>query len=131
MVRDCVQALEQGEFRASRLLEAIVLSYPFYAPKPEAVSRAMGVKIQATLAAHVPPRGRRRAGPAAARSDDARAAAAAAEPKSAAAPVRAAYLYFPNGAWMDAWVPKTDRHRLRTAVQPDAAGAGAGFGRRS
>src|SRR5437763_10970893 len=24
----------------------------------------------------------------------------------AAAPVRAAYLYFPNGAWMDAWVPK-------------------------
>jgi hypothetical protein len=22
------------------------------------------------------------------------------------APVRAAYLYFPNGAWMDAWVPK-------------------------
>src|SRR5262249_14269419 len=23
-----------------------------------------------------------------------------------AAPVRAAYLYFPNGAWMDAWVPK-------------------------
>lgn len=23
----------------------------------------------------------------------------------AAAPVRAAYLYFPNGAWMDAWVP--------------------------
>src|SRR5262245_7755898 len=31
----------------------------------------------------------------------------AANPKSAAAPVRAAYLYFPNGAWMDAWVPKT------------------------
>ena len=29
VVRDCVQALEQGEFRASRLLEAIVLSYPF------------------------------------------------------------------------------------------------------
>lgn len=25
---------------------------------------------------------------------------------SAAAPVRAAYLYFPNGAWMDSWVPK-------------------------
>src|SRR5262249_51283836 len=24
----------------------------------------------------------------------------------AVAPVRAAYLYFPNGAWMDAWVPK-------------------------
>src|SRR5579883_2131286 len=24
----------------------------------------------------------------------------------AGAPVRAAYLYFPNGAWMDAWVPK-------------------------
>lgn len=24
----------------------------------------------------------------------------------AAAPVRAAYLYFPNGAWMDTWVPK-------------------------
>src|SRR5262249_13756416 len=22
------------------------------------------------------------------------------------APARAAYLYFPNGAWMDAWVPK-------------------------
>jgi len=29
VVRDCVQALEQGDFRASRLLEAIVLSYPF------------------------------------------------------------------------------------------------------
>jgi hypothetical protein len=28
---------------------------------------------------------------------------AASEP---VAPVRAAYLYFPNGAWMDAWVPK-------------------------
>ncbi len=28
-----------------------------------------------------------------------------AEP-SAVAPVRAAYLYFPNGAWMDSWVPK-------------------------
>ena len=27
-------------------------------------------------------------------------------PKAAAAPVRAAYLYFPNGAWMDAWMPK-------------------------
>lgn len=25
---------------------------------------------------------------------------------AAAAPVRAAYLYFPNGAWMDAWIPK-------------------------
>ena len=25
---------------------------------------------------------------------------------AAVAPVRAAYLYFPNGAWMDAWVPK-------------------------
>jgi hypothetical protein len=36
----------------------------------------------------------------------ARAAAASADPKAAAAPVRAAYLYFPNGAWMDAWVPK-------------------------
>lgn len=24
----------------------------------------------------------------------------------ATAPVRAAYLYFPNGAWMDAWIPK-------------------------
>ena len=22
------------------------------------------------------------------------------------APVRAAYLYFPNGAWMDGWIPK-------------------------
>ena len=30
----------------------------------------------------------------------------AADPKAAVAPVRAAYLYFPNGAWMDAWVPK-------------------------
>jgi hypothetical protein len=29
VVDDCVQALEQGEFRASRLLETIVLSYPF------------------------------------------------------------------------------------------------------
>src|SRR5262249_20570039 len=26
--------------------------------------------------------------------------------QAAGAPVRAAYLYFPNGAWMDAWVPK-------------------------
>jgi hypothetical protein len=26
--------------------------------------------------------------------------------KTAEAPVRAAYLYFPNGAWMDEWVPK-------------------------
>ncbi|MBN9517828.1 DUF1552 domain-containing protein [bacterium] len=33
-------------------------------------------------------------------------ARAGAEPGGAAAPVRAAYLYFPNGAWMDAWVPK-------------------------
>jgi hypothetical protein len=31
------------------------------------------------------------------------ALAASQEP---AAPVRAAYLYFPNGAWMDAWVPR-------------------------
>ena len=29
VVQDCVRALEQGEFRSSRLLEAIVLSYPF------------------------------------------------------------------------------------------------------
>jgi len=29
IVQECVQALEQGEFRASRLLEAIVVSYPF------------------------------------------------------------------------------------------------------
>jgi hypothetical protein len=29
VVNDCVQALEQGEFRASRLLETIALSYPF------------------------------------------------------------------------------------------------------
>jgi hypothetical protein len=29
VVRDCVQALEKGEFRASSLLEAVVLSYPF------------------------------------------------------------------------------------------------------
>ncbi|HEX4609901.1 MAG TPA: DUF1552 domain-containing protein, partial [Urbifossiella sp.] len=27
-------------------------------------------------------------------------------PQNPAAPVRAAYLYFPNGAWMDAWVPR-------------------------
>jgi hypothetical protein len=26
--------------------------------------------------------------------------------EGAEAPVRAAYLYFPNGAWMDAWIPK-------------------------
>lgn len=32
--------------------------------------------------------------------------AEAAGPPVAAAPVRAAYLYFPNGAWMDAWIPK-------------------------
>jgi hypothetical protein len=29
VVRDCVRSLEQGDFRSSRLLEAIVLSYPF------------------------------------------------------------------------------------------------------
>jgi hypothetical protein len=29
VVQDCVQALEKGDFRASRLLETIVLSYPF------------------------------------------------------------------------------------------------------
>jgi mono/diheme cytochrome c family protein len=29
VVADCVKALEQGEYRASRLLEAIVVSYPF------------------------------------------------------------------------------------------------------
>jgi hypothetical protein len=34
-----------------------------------------------------------------------RATALAAD-QTAVAPVRAAYLYFPNGAWMDAWVPK-------------------------
>jgi hypothetical protein len=29
VVKDCVEALEQGDFRASRLLETIVTSYPF------------------------------------------------------------------------------------------------------
>ena len=29
VVQDCVQALEQGEFRATRLLETFVTSYPF------------------------------------------------------------------------------------------------------
>ena len=29
VVQDCVSALEQGEYRPSRLLEAIVVSYPF------------------------------------------------------------------------------------------------------
>ena len=29
VVDDCVKALEQGDFRATRLLEAIVTSYPF------------------------------------------------------------------------------------------------------
>jgi hypothetical protein len=33
-------------------------------------------------------------------------ASAAAAAQGAAAPVRAAYLYFPNGAWMDGWIPK-------------------------
>jgi hypothetical protein len=28
-VEDCVRALEQGEYRVSRLLETIVTSYPF------------------------------------------------------------------------------------------------------
>lgn len=32
--------------------------------------------------------------------------AATASGAEATAPVRAAYLYFPNGAWMDGWVPK-------------------------
>src|SRR5687767_8724035 len=35
-----------------------------------------------------------------------RAAAPPAAKEGSGAPVRAAYLYFPNGAWMDAWVPK-------------------------
>ena len=29
VVRDCVKSLEQSEFRASSLLEAVVVSYPF------------------------------------------------------------------------------------------------------
>src|SRR5215470_20024476 len=33
-------------------------------------------------------------------------AAAPPAAQGSSAPVRAAYLYFPNGAWMDAWVPK-------------------------
>ena len=33
-------------------------------------------------------------------------AALSATDQKMVAPVRAAYLYFPNGAWMDAWVPK-------------------------
>jgi hypothetical protein len=33
-------------------------------------------------------------------------AAAVTADRSSAAPVRAVYLYFPNGAWMDAWVPR-------------------------
>ena len=35
-----------------------------------------------------------------------RAAALAVAAREAAVPCRAAYLYFPNGAWMDEWVPK-------------------------
>jgi hypothetical protein len=35
-----------------------------------------------------------------------RAAAPPAAPQGPSAPVRAAYLYFPNGAWMEAWVPR-------------------------
>jgi hypothetical protein len=35
VVRDCVRALEEGEFRASRLLEAIVVSYPFSHRNPK------------------------------------------------------------------------------------------------
>src|SRR5271169_3559454 len=35
-----------------------------------------------------------------------RSSAALFRADEAAAPVRAAYLYFPNGAWMDSWVPK-------------------------
>jgi len=35
-----------------------------------------------------------------------RTSAAFAPNGEGAAPVRAAYLYFPNGAWMDAWVPR-------------------------
>src|SRR5215470_12967225 len=35
-----------------------------------------------------------------------RAAAPPAANQGSPAPVRAAYLYFPNGAWMEAWVPK-------------------------
>ncbi len=34
-----------------------------------------------------------------------RTGAASVPPGEVAAPVHAAYLYFPNGAWMDAWVP--------------------------
>src|SRR5438105_2224717 len=35
-----------------------------------------------------------------------RASVLGADQQAAVAPVRAAYLYFPNGAWMDAWMPK-------------------------
>src|SRR4051794_39007070 len=35
-----------------------------------------------------------------------RASAALASGGEGTAPVRAAYLYFPNGAWMDAWIPR-------------------------
>jgi hypothetical protein len=40
--------------------------------------------------------------------------------QSAAAPVRAAYLYFPNGAWMDAWIPKQtgDKYELPFSLTP-------------
>ena len=68
----------------------------------------MGVKINQLSQADFSPRsGRRLSGSAAwtrcclaARCGAARSAA------KRPAPVRAAYLYFPNGAWMEDWVPK-------------------------
>jgi mono/diheme cytochrome c family protein len=35
VVKDCVRALEQGQYRSSRLLEAIVVSYPFSHRQPK------------------------------------------------------------------------------------------------
>jgi hypothetical protein len=29
VVKDCVEALERGDYRSSRLLETVVLSFPF------------------------------------------------------------------------------------------------------
>jgi len=107
VVKDCVQALEEGDFRASRLLETIVTSYPF-SHRYQRNEGSMGVKFK-PLSRRTFLRG---AGVALGLPllEGMLPLRSGAEPlgieKGTVAPVRAAYLYFPNGALMDAWIPK-------------------------
>ena len=67
---------------------------------------------------HLPPRRQRRARPArcSTRWPPLTRRAARAIPDAAATPTRFAALYFPNGAFMDNWVPKQTGRRLRTSL---------------